>query len=85
MHEYCGLLLDEAEYRGVDVIDLRTEHDTVGDVDTSVVCFEDEWISERIDDILDRIRDAGYPYIEEDDTLLIWPKGVDLPAEWQDD
>lgn len=77
MHEYCGMVLDEAEYREVDVDDLRAEYEAV-DPDT------DEWVSERIDTALGRIADLGYAYTEENDTLLIWPRRVDLHDEWLD-
>lgn len=74
--EYRDMVFDEAESRGVDVSDLRKE------------CEEDtedgEWDCERIDDALQRIGDAGYPYVEADDTLLIWPKGSEIPEEWRD-
>lgn len=75
MHEYCGMVLDEAKSRDVDVADLRDEYDAA---DPEV----DVWVNERTDAALERVADAGYAYIEQDDTLLIWPKGVEIPAEW---
>lgn len=78
MHEYCGIVLDEAEGRDIDVVDLRAEYDSL------TGRRFDEHVSERIDDALGRIADAGYAYVEQDDTLLIWPKGIEVPVEWQE-
>ena len=65
LDEYAFLILDEAEGRGITVSDLRGE-------------LDDDTDGEIVDDIttdaLDRIRDAGYPVLEADDTLLIYPR-----------
>lgn len=78
--EYVGLVLDEAECRGVDVADLRGEYDAaMVDPDGAHLT-----IHSLCDDTLSRLHDAGYANVEDNDTLLIMPKGVDLPAEWND-
>lgn len=68
LEEYAGMVLDEAESRDVNIADLRKalENDSEG-----------EYLSEVIDEALDRISGAGYAYTEEDDSLLIYPKGID--------
>ena len=72
--EYVGMVIDEAESRGVDVADLRAEYDADPD---------GEWVGSLADDALSRLWDAGYKWVEENDTLLIWPQGVEIPEEWQ--
>jgi len=67
--EYVGLVLDEAESRGIDVSDLRAEG---------------EFINEQADEALSRMWEAGYHSVEQDDVLLIWPQGSEIPDEWQD-
>lgn len=73
--EYVDLVISEAESRGIDVADLRAEFDAAP---------EGESINELADDALGRIADAGYACVEENDSLLIWPHGVELPAEWSE-
>ena len=69
--EYAELVFAEAECRGIDVADLRAE----------LSLRRGKFPHEIIDDTLDRISSAGFANIEADDTLLIWPKGVEVPAE----
>lgn len=75
LSDYALLVFDEARSRGIDMDDLVREHDEDAD---------GEFCGERIMEALERISDAGYSYVEQDDTLLIWPKGMDVPAEWSD-
>lgn len=76
--EYVGLVLDEAESRGVDVASLRTEYDKLNKRKTGT---DPWWIGEIADDALGLIANAGYPCVEENDILLIWPKGTEVPEE----
>lgn len=64
MQEYAELVLDECKGLGVEVKDLA------GELEKSV-----EWIGEIIDDAIERLRTAGYPVVEGEDTFLIYPKG----------
>ena len=73
--EYVGLVLDEAESRDIDVSDLRAEYDADPD---------GEFINEQADKALSRMWEAGYHSVEQDDVLLIWPQGSEIPDEWQD-
>ena len=66
LEDYAELIFDEAESRGVVVSDLRGELDDTGD--------EVSFLDEVITDALDRIREAGYPVVEDDDTLLIYAR-----------
>jgi len=73
LEEYRELVFAEAEDRGVDVRPWREIASCEGSM---------EWASWDIDDVLQKIQDAGYPVIEQDDTLLIYPKGSEVPEEW---
>lgn len=61
LEEYADLVLDEAESRDLQVNDLRAELDD-----------DDPDVDEITSDALDRIREAGFPVVEADDTLLIY-------------
>lgn len=75
--EYVDLVIGEVECRdnGAAVQKLRNEYDADP---------EGEHIGEIADEALALLVDAGYAYAEQDDTLLIWPKGVEIPEEWQE-
>lgn len=68
LEDYAELIFDEAEARGIVVSDLRAELDDTAD--------EVSFLDEVTTDALDRIRDAGYPVLEADDTLLIYARTV---------
>lgn len=63
--EYVGLVLNEVDFRGIDVSDLQSEYDDDP---------EGEFIGEIADDALSRLADAGFDYAEENDALLIYPR-----------
>ncbi len=73
--EYVDMVLDEAECRSVDVSDLRKEFDEDPD---------GEFIGETADEALSRLWEAGYANAEDNDTLIIMPKNVPLPDDWQE-
>jgi hypothetical protein len=75
IREYVDMVISEAECRGVDVADIRKEYDADHD---------GEFIGEMADDVLSRLHDAGYANVEDNDTLLIMPKGEPLPSDWQE-
>lgn len=67
VYEYATMLFDEAEAYDVDVTDLRGEFERDGLSDDYGVIY----------DTLERIRDAGYLVVEQDDTLLIGVRNDD--------
>lgn len=64
MKEYAGMVFDECTARGIKVWDLINE-----------LQEDEEWIHDLINDAIQRLTDAGYPVVEEDDTFLIYRKG----------
>ncbi len=73
LQEYAHLVLDEVESRGIVADDLRSELEKG--------C---EFVYEIIDEALTRLSDAGYAWVESDDSFLIFPQGAELPSEWED-
>lgn len=75
--EYLNLLVSEAVSRDVDVEDLRLEAERMY-VDQDEV-DADRNVHEIIDAVLDAIRNEGYAIVEENDSLLIYAHGVEVP------
>lgn len=75
LEEYAYILADEASSRGLAperVAGLRRELDTLSQIDV-----EDEsmFLDEITDELVAIIVEGGYCVIEENDTLLVFPKG----------
>ena len=78
IEEYCVLVLDELTPRGIKH-NLWAEYRAC-----SCLNGQPEFIPDIIDDALSLLSDAGYANMEADDTLIIMPKGVNLPEDWQE-
>lgn len=76
LSEYVDLILQEAESRNVEVSDLRKDFDADP---------QGDWIGEVADEVLGRLWDEDYANSEQEDTLIIMPKGVPLPEDWAQD
>jgi len=74
--EYCELVLRECESRGLDISGLREDLMAMDENEEDEDGSEPEWISEIVGDALEVLYQADYPCVEENDTLLIYPKGT---------
>lgn len=81
VEEYASMVLTECESRGIDVTSLRMELNGERDHEGRFTNSQPS-IDEIIRDAFDRLDDANYAHVEENDTLLIWPQGEPLPDEW---
>ncbi len=75
LEEYAELILDEAASLGIRVAKLRRELALSSDED-----FACEIVDDIISEAIDRLTDAGFYVVEDEDTFLIYDRG-DAPGE----
>lgn len=77
--DWYDLLLSECESRNIPVADLRITLDNIPEDED-----EGQRLSELGGEVEERLWKAGYSVYDEDDTFLIYPKGVVIPGSESD-
>ena len=67
--EFDQLVFSECEARGINCADIQRDIQEADEVDRGQVSYDGSL------DAMDRLHDAGYANVLDNDCFLIWPKG----------